>query len=76
VTEHQWKVQLLAERICEINGARWRDRTYGPPTREIGDLMKDAIRFVEADELNRCECLLDRVEVAIVRRRRAVRPWR
>jgi hypothetical protein len=57
MTEHQWKVELLTERVRKINNTRWPDGTYGSPTPEVEHQVKRAIWFLEGDELLRCECL-------------------
>jgi hypothetical protein len=74
MSEHEWMVELLTQRIREANSVKWADHTYGPPTVAINNLLKDAIRFLEADELLRSECLMFHVEVAMLEHRRAVRP--
>jgi len=51
-----------------INGNNYRN--YGAPNAEVEDLIKDAIRHVEADELDLCEraCLrAERAQISAIR---------
>jgi hypothetical protein len=58
MTAHEkWRRELLIERIRDLNSARFtlpgNDYcNYGAPNEVTNELIKDAIYFIEADELD------------------------
>jgi hypothetical protein len=60
MTMHAWRRELLTERIRDFNDVPFTIkgntyRNYGAPNAAIGDMIRDAIYYLEIGELDRCE---------------------
>jgi hypothetical protein len=69
MTMHEWGRELLTERIRDLNGTKFTIAgnaypNYGAPNVAVADMIKRAIRHVEADELNEAERWCERAELA------------
>jgi hypothetical protein len=66
MTMHQWRCELLTERIRDvpftIKGNDYCN--YGAPNAMVEDMIRDAIYYLEAGELDRCEHTCERAERA------------
>jgi hypothetical protein len=66
---HEWKRELLTQRIRDLNGVPFTLKgnsycNYGAPNDDVEDMIKDAIRHIEADELEQCERCCEDAELA------------
>ena len=71
MTMHEWTRELLLRRIHEMNDVKFtlpgNDYcNYGAPTTEVQLLIKDAIHYFEADELDVCTHYCEEAELAQV----------
>ena len=71
MTMHEWTRELLLQRIRELNDVKFTLRgnnycNYGAPTAEVEVLIKDAIHYFEADELDVCTHYCEQAELAQV----------
>jgi hypothetical protein len=66
-----WKKMLLLERIRDFSDAEFRSTTAGIFYKgdEIEELVHEAKRAYEADELDRCERFCEEAEVLFLRER-------
>ena len=65
MTMHQWRCELLTQRICDLNSVAFTIkgndyRNYGAPNAMVGDMIREAIHHLETGELDLCEhvCVL------------------
>lgn len=78
MTAHEWRRELLTERIRDLNSVTFRLPgndycNYGAPDEVTDELIKDGIRFIEADELDLCERACwhaERVQIDAIKRLR------
>jgi hypothetical protein len=71
VTAHEWTLELLLPRICDLNDVKFTLSgndycNYSAPNTEVEALIKNAIHYLEADELDLCTHCCERAELAQV----------